>query len=87
MKRYVSWTAMLLAATIATAADAPRSSEVAELKVQVKKLQDENMQLKLKLQEEVERSDIQMFLTRGEITAMKREAAELRTKCGAACAQ
>jgi hypothetical protein len=87
MKRYVSWIAMLLAATLATAADAPRSNEVAQLKAQIKTLQDENTQLKLKLQEEIERADIQIYLTRGEIAAMKREAAELKTKCGAACAQ
>ena len=78
---------MLLAATAAMAADAPRKNEVAELKVQIIKLTEENAVLKLKLQDEIERSDIQMFLIRAEIAAAKREAAEAKAKCGAACAQ
>jgi hypothetical protein len=65
---------------------APANSELEALRQQVKTLQEANTLLDLKLQEEIERSTIQLFLTRQEIAAAKREAAAVRTKCGPPCA-
>lgn len=61
------------------------TSEVATLQARVKTLEAENATAKLKLADEMERADIQMFLTRQEIGAAKRDAAAARAKCGAAC--
>jgi hypothetical protein len=65
---------------------APANSELEALRQQVKALQEANTLLDLKLQDEIERSTIQLFLTRQEIAAAKREAAAVRTKCGPPCA-
>lgn len=61
------------------------TSEVAALQARVKTLEAENAQSRLKLADEMERADIQMFLTRQEIGAARRDAAAARAKCGAAC--
>ena len=65
---------------------APANAELETLRQQVKTLQEANTLLDLKLQDEIERSTIQLFLTRQEIAAAKREAAAVRTKCGPPCA-
>lgn len=62
------------------------ASEVAALQSQLNKLQEEKNLLDLKLQDEIERGTIQVFLMRQEIAAARREVAAMRTKCGAACA-
>lgn len=61
------------------------TGDVAQLQARVKTLEAENAQTKLRLADEMERADIQMFLTRQEIGSAKREAAAVRAKCGAAC--
>jgi hypothetical protein len=63
------------------------SSELAALQQQIKTLQEANTLLDLKLQDEIERSTIQLYLTRQEIAAAKRETAALRAKCGPPCAE
>jgi peptidoglycan hydrolase CwlO-like protein len=63
------------------------ATEIQALRAQIQTLQNENAQLNLKLQDEVERGTIQVFLIRQEISAARREAAALRTKCGAPCAE
>jgi hypothetical protein len=65
----------------------PAGSELEALRQQVKTLQEANTLLDLKLQDEIERSTIQMFLTRQEIATAKREAAAMRAKCGPPCAE
>ena len=72
------------AASTSGRVDSP--TEIEKLRAQVKSLQDENTLLGLKLQEEIERGTIQLYLTRQEIVAAKREAAATRAKCGAPCA-
>jgi outer membrane murein-binding lipoprotein Lpp len=84
MKRLILIAPILIAGTLAIAGCAS-TSEVATLQARVKTLEAENNLAKLKLADEMERADIQMFLTRQEIGAAKREAAAVRAKCGAAC--
>jgi outer membrane murein-binding lipoprotein Lpp len=68
-----------------TVAGCASTSEVAALQARVKTLEAENNLARLKLADEMERADIQMFLTRQEIGAARRDAAAARAKCGAAC--
>ena len=75
---------ILIAAALALTGCAS-TTEVATLHARVTTLEAENARAKLKLADEMERADIQMFLTRQEIGAAKREAAAARAKCGAAC--
>ena len=77
---------LLCGCTAVANSGAPASSELEALRQQVKTLQEANTLLDLKLQDEIERSTIQLFLTRQEIAAAKREAAAVRTKCGPPCA-
>lgn len=75
---------ILIAAALAVTGCAS-TSEVATLQARVKTLEAENNLARLKLADEMERADIQMFLTRQEIGAARRDAAAARAKCGAAC--
>lgn len=61
--------------------------DLAALQQQIKTLQEANTLLDLKLQDEIERSTIQLYLTRQEIAAAKRETAAMRAKCGPPCAE
>lgn len=63
------------------------ATELDQLRAQVKTLQEENKLLSLKLQDEIERSTIQVFLVRQEVAAAKRQIAAVRAQCGSACAE
>lgn len=80
--KYVTLAAVALA--LAGCASTP---DLAALQARVKVLETENTLAQLRLADEMERADIQMFLTRQEIGAARREAAVLRAKCGALCAK
>jgi outer membrane murein-binding lipoprotein Lpp len=81
MKRLILVVAVLALSGCASAPD------VAALQARVKTLEAENTVAQLRLADEMERADIQMFLTRQEIGAARREAAAVRAKCGAPCAK
>lgn len=78
-------TRLLTAFALLALSGCASTGDVARLQARVKTLEAENAQTKLRLADEMERADIQMFLTRQEIGAAKREAAAARAKCGAAC--
>jgi hypothetical protein len=78
---------LLLGGCKSMGSGAAADSELEALRQQVKTLQEANTLLDLKLQDEIERSTIQLFLTRQEIAAAKRETAAIRAKCGPPCAE
>lgn len=82
-------TGLVLCGCAATSSNSAGAAggELEQLRAQVKTLQDENKLLSLKLQDEIERGTIQVFLMRQEIAAAKRQTAAVRAQCGAACAE
>ncbi|CAN5346550.1 hypothetical protein BH09PSE2_BH09PSE2_18430 [soil metagenome] len=74
---------VLLAGSSALAAPVEKP---ATCKVQLKTTHDALALSDVKLQEEVERSDAQTYLTRLELSVTKKKLADALAKCGAACA-
>ena len=85
-KHFAFALALLACGCVSAAPESASVSELDTLQADVKRLQDENTLLGLKLQDEIERGTIQVFLMRQEIGAARRETATMQTRCGAPCA-
>jgi hypothetical protein len=87
MKRLILAAMITLLAGCVGAPAPGHTSRLTELETQVAALQAETKLARLELADERERADVQLYLTRQEVAAAKREASTLKAKCGAACAQ
>ncbi len=77
---------LALALSIGSVAVAAPAGKPMSCAVKLKASQDASALAEVKLQEEMERSDAQTYLTRLELSVTKRKLADALAKCGAACA-
>ena len=63
------------------------AADVANLRAEIETLQEAKKIAELKLQEEMQRADAQLFLVRQELAGLRRQLAATRERCGQACAE
>ena len=61
-------------------------TQLRELRAEIEAIREEKKIVELKLQEEMQRADAQLFLVRQELFGLRRQLAAVRQRCGENCA-